>query len=186
MQPHVGVARHRAVGALAAVLLGSLVVTACSSREDTQRLPPIQHGSVAAPTSQSQDPPVDFTGTTLDGKVISLSDYRGHVVFVDVWATWCEPCVEEMVVLARVARRKPSARVIGIDVLDDKDKANAFVRDHQIPFPIVFDPSKTVVSQVHGLFSGSLPAGMFVDRDGHMFVTSRLTADQLETYFETL
>lgn len=180
--------RYRFVGAVVAVLLTVLAIPACTSGAgDAQRLPPIRHGSVELPTTSRLDPPVEFTGETLEGDTISLSDYRGRVVFVDVWATWCDPCVEEMPTLARAARRHPDAQFIGIDILDDKEKAEAFVRDHDIGFPIIFDPSKRVVSQVHGLFSGSLPASMFVDKGGHMFLNShQFTLGQLETYLTTL
>jgi thiol-disulfide isomerase/thioredoxin len=97
------------------------------------------------------------------GPLISLSDYRGEVVVLNFWASWCVPCREEMPNLERAWRefRPQRVTVLGLNVADDYDDAAAFLRTLGITYPNVFDPeqSRLTAYQVSGL-----PTTVFIDR----------------------
>lgn len=64
----------------------------------------------------------DFSGRTLDGKLVSLKDFKGQVVYVDVWATWCGPCVEEIPYAKKLQRAFQEDKVIFLNVSLDSDR----------------------------------------------------------------
>jgi thiol-disulfide isomerase/thioredoxin len=100
--------------------------------------------------------PGPVVGTTLDGRRTSLSDYRGKVVVVNVWGSWCGPCRAEAPILAAAARDHADDGVVflGINSRDaGEDKARAFERRFQLPYDSIFDPG----GQTLLAFSGTLP-----------------------------
>ena len=89
----------------------------------------------------------DFTLPTLDGGgAVSLREYRGDVVYVAFWASWCIPCREEMPHLMQLweQHRDAGFQVIGINVDDDVDAARQFAADYGIKFPLVRDEDRAV------------------------------------------
>ena len=85
-----------------------------------------------------------FTLPLLDCRLtaaMSLADYRGDVVYLTFWASWCEPCRQEMPYLAQLWQRHHEAglQVIGINVDEDLAAAQQFAQDHDLPFPLVQD-----------------------------------------------
>ena len=114
--------------------------------------------------------------TDMDDKPVSLAAFKGKVVLVNFWATWCPPCRREFPSMERL-RRKLAAEdfvVLGVDVGEDPDTISAFVStlDLQPEFPIVLDRDSTALSAwpVRGL-----PTTFIVDRQG------RLVEGKLET-----
>jgi|SRR6516225_3761398 cytochrome c biogenesis protein CcmG/thiol:disulfide interchange protein DsbE len=82
--------------------------------------------------------------TLLDGKSSKLTDYRGKVVVLNFWATWCPPCVEETPGLIQLQRRIASRNgvVLGVSVDEDEAAYRKFLQDHGINYPTSRDPSK--------------------------------------------
>ena len=85
----------------------------------------------------------DFTATTLTGSRLSFSSYRGKVVVLNFWGSWCVPCREEAPTLADVAAQYQPSGVafLGVDVRDTTASAEAFARSFGITYPSVSDPS---------------------------------------------
>ena len=113
----------------------------------------------------------DFSGTTLTGSRLSFSSYRGRVVVLNFWGSWCGPCREEAPALAVTARQYRQAGVafLGVDVRDDTASALAFAREFGISYPSVNDSS----SQITLDFTAAVPiAGtpttLVIDRTGHI------------------
>jgi peroxiredoxin len=109
----------------------------------------------------------DFTLELLGGGQVTLSDLRGKVVLVNLWATWCPPCREEMPAIEKVYR---SYRGLGLEVLavnttnqDQETDVIAFVNDLGLTFPIPLD-RPGLVSTAYQL--RGLPTTFFVDRRG--------------------
>ena len=93
-------------------------------------------------------PTPDFTLTDPDGKKISLKDFRGKTIFLNFWATWCEPCREEMPAMEKLYQehRNNNFVVLAVNVKDRRQEALAFVKELKLTYPIAFDPNGEVAS----------------------------------------
>ncbi len=82
----------------------------------------------------------DFTLPALDGGTIALRDYRGRVVLLNFWATWCTPCKDEMPLLDAVHREYgPQVVVLAVNAGESADVVQRFVAEHQLQLPIALD-----------------------------------------------
>jgi len=95
----------------------------------------------------------------------TLSEYRGDVVYVTFWASWCTPCREEMPFLSALWQRHRDAglQVIGINVDEDLEAARAFAKDFNIEFPLVWDEDRAV-SKLYRV--AGYPSHYVLDRRG--------------------
>ena len=105
-----------------------------------------------------------------DGKTVSLEQFRGKLVFVNFWATWCPPCREEMPSLVDLARQVHPDDVVFLTVSVDEgwDEVNQFFDQTQLgvlPFVNVLDAEKTVAQQYK---AEKFPESFVIDRDGSM------------------
>ncbi|MEO0054560.1 MAG: hypothetical protein RLZZ50_507 [Verrucomicrobiota bacterium] len=109
-----------------------------------------------------------FKETATDGTVVDLAAYRGKVVLVDFWATWCGPCVGELphVKEAYEKHHATGFEVIGVSLDQDGDKLAAFTKENAMPWPQIFDGQgwKSKLAQAYGI--RSIPATFLLDRDG--------------------
>ena len=106
----------------------------------------------------------EFTLRTLDGsKSYSLSDFRGSVVLVDFWASWCAPCKRSLPRLAQIERSHKNVRVVTINIDDDRGNALSFFRRLNIPILSLFDPEKTVAAKYD---VPEMPSALIVDKSG--------------------
>src|SRR5687768_9279585 len=108
----------------------------------------------------------DFTLPTVDGQQVSLEAYRGKVVFLNFWATWCIPCREEMPALERLHQTYHQSQdfaVISIDYKESAEQVKAFFQKHALSFPALLDESGSVSRDY--LVSG-MPTTYLIGRDG--------------------
>ncbi len=113
----------------------------------------------------------DFTGTTLTGSRLSFSSYRGRVVVLNFWGSWCAPCREEAPTLAVAAEqyRQDGVAFIGVDVRDSTASALAFVRDYGIPYPSVNDSGSVITLDFTAVVPiAGTPTTLVIDRTGHI------------------
>jgi thiol-disulfide isomerase/thioredoxin len=106
-----------------------------------------------------------LTGTTLTGGSLTASAYAaGSPLVINVWASWCSPCREEIPLLARAARR--GVRVLGIDERDAPDRARSFAADRHASYPSLSDPEGHLLSSLHPLPQTGIPSTLVVAADG--------------------
>ena len=101
----------------------------------------------------------------VDGKSGHLSDYRGKIVVLNYWATWCPPCVEETPALIELNKRISSRNgvVLGVSVDEDEQAYKKFIQDHGINFPTSRDASKKSAQDYGTLM---YPETYIIDRKG--------------------
>jgi thiol-disulfide isomerase/thioredoxin len=127
-------------------------------------------GIITAVAPADREKPGEVAGETLDGQDVSLEQYAGKVVVVNVWGSWCAPCRKEAPMLADAAREWADKDVVflGINTRDQsKAAAEAFVRRFDIPYDSLYDPQgRTLLSFRDSLAMSSIPSTVVVDADG--------------------
>lgn len=125
----------------------------------------------------------DFTLESLDGTKVALSDYRGNVVVLNFWASWCAPCRAEIPDLeaAYQAYKDEGLVILGINVEESRQKIDPFVIEFGITYPVLLDEQGQVMNEYRAL---GLPMSLVLDQEGMIQVRHMglLTADQLEKY----
>jgi peroxiredoxin len=112
-------------------------------------------------------PAPDFTLPDLEGKLKNLADFRGRVVVLNFWATWCPPCIDEMPSLERLhqAMADRGVAVIAVSVDERFSDVPAFVEKFDLTFSVLYDEGKKV-SRKYQTFK--YPETYILDREGRL------------------
>lgn len=111
-------------------------------------------------------PMPNFSLPNLSGKgTFSLKNFKGKVVIIDFWASWCEPCKVELPALMKLygTYKKKGLEVLGVNLDDSKDNAAAFLKEHKIVLPMAHDEGKKLATQVD---VKAMPTSLILDRKG--------------------
>jgi len=115
----------------------------------------------ARPTQMNKPAP-DFTvsdGTT----TVHLASYRGQIVLLNFWATWCPPCVQEMPALIQLHHDRPDLAILAVSIDEDPDAYNRFITRHRVDFTTVRDPNQSAARLYH---TEGWPETYIIDRQG--------------------
>jgi thiol-disulfide isomerase/thioredoxin len=115
-----------------------------------------------------------------------LGQVRGTPLVVNFWASWCDPCEEEMPMLAEAARTHGDRiQFLGVDILDTREPARAFIARFEVPYPNVLDPMGETRNAVGSI---GQPVTVFYAADGSVLrkIDGQLTADELGTALQEL
>lgn len=142
------------LGAITLVVLLVVVIAVAKSRTTAGKI--IVNGDKAP----------DFRLSALDGRMFSLSDFKGKAVIVHFWATWCPPCVEEMPTLTNFHKLMQTQDAVLLAVSVDEGGANAvggFLHRNKLSIPVLLDPDRSIAGS-YGTFK--FPETYFIDRKG--------------------
>jgi peroxiredoxin len=122
-------------------------------------------GTVSA--LETGGPAPDFRLADLTGKQVALSDYKGKVVVLDFWASWCGPCREELPVLERLNKSYAGQGlvVLGVNIDNQASAAKDFLKKLPVTFPVVHDAEKQVAKQ---FAPPTMPSSYIIDRSGKL------------------
>ena len=120
--------------------------------------------SLASSGLAGQDAP-DFVLKSASGSNLRLSEYRGDVVMINFWATWCGPCRQEMPLLNDLYLRykRVGFSLLGVNIDDDSSRAMEMAEELGVSFPVLFDDRKEV-SRLYQV--EAMPVTVLVDREG--------------------
>ena len=125
---------------------------------------------IAYDPPESRGRPGPLAGTELmdPAKTVSLDDFTGKVVVINVWGQWCAPCRTEITQLQKVydATRAAGVAFLGIDVRDNnRDAASDFIVDRKVTFPSIYDPSMRTMIAFGGKYPTTvIPSTVVLDR----------------------
>lgn len=168
-------ARSRAVLSTAGVAVAALVLSACSSGgtsggSGNTNFITGSDGIATVKKGDRQAAP-DLSGKTIDGKTLNTADYKGKVLVVNVWGSWCSPCRAEADNLVQVAKATADKDVqfVGLNTRDTStDPAVAFEKKYQVPYPSLYDPTGLLMLRFKKgtLNPQAIPSTIVIDRDG--------------------
>ena len=162
--------RHRFLLLLVAACL--LALAGCSSLDDAGDKGFVTgDGQVTRLAVSERDAPIDYEGEDLEGKPLSLSDYRGTPLVVVVWGSWCGPCrAEAPDVVAASKDLAGQAEMVGLDIRDPSTaQARAFVRTFDVPYPSFYSPDGKAMLPFSGVLTpNSIPSFVVLDEEGRV------------------
>lgn len=128
-------------------------------------------------------PASNFTLKSSEGENFRLSEYRGQVVMINFWASWCGPCRQEMPLLDELYQKyEPMGfTIFGVNVEQERELAEQILRDIPVNFPILFDDNNTV-SEDYDV--DAMPATVLVDRNGEVRFMHRGYKPGYEDHYE--
>jgi peroxiredoxin len=121
----------------------------------------------AAFAADASGPAPAFTLSAVDGSQGTLSQYKGQVVMLNFWATWCGPCQQEMPLLDQMYKKyKPAGfTLIGVNVDKDAPPVKALLARKPVSFPVFLDPASQVSKAYH---VDEMPSSVIIDRKGEI------------------
>lgn len=163
---------------LLAILLGTLFI-GCRSPETT---PPATPDTTTTSATVAMDPDTSTVGVsalprpapdlawpTLEGDTLRLADLRGQLVLLNVWATWCPPCIAEIPDLANLYEdlHADGLTIVGLSVdAEGAEVVRPFADEHPMPYPVALDPDASSTEHLGGIYS--LPTTLLIDPDGQI------------------
>jgi peroxiredoxin len=123
--------------------------------------------AVPALAADMGKPAPQFDLPSRDGKDVSLAQYRGQVVMINFWASWCGPCRQEMPLLESMYKTygKRGFVLLGVNVEPDSNAANNWLKQTPVSFPVLYD-TQSKVSQLYNVTG--MPTTVMIDRKGNV------------------
>ncbi|MGC4910653.1 TlpA family protein disulfide reductase [Streptomyces cyaneofuscatus] len=189
--------RRRFTLLAATAVAGALTLTACGDGNTAQGGGNTNFvtgkGGISRVAKEERPDAPKLQGESLDGKPLDLADYKGRVVVLNVWGSWCGPCRLEAKYFAKVSEETADQGVqfIGINTRDaQKDPAINFEKDYGVTYPSFFDPiGKLILRFPKGTVNPkAIPSTVVVDREGKIAARTLqpLDAEQLHEMIDPI
>ena len=169
--------------AVVAIVVGVVAAVMRSNEPAPQVAVPVLPDA-GGPGVQVDDPAADFTVELLDGTVFNLDDHPtgdGRPVFLNLWASWCVPCRNEMPAIQAASERWPSVYFLGVAVEDDPTAAADFAEEIGVTYPLAIDETD-IVNVAYPHFG--LPATFLIAEDGT--IASQVFGEVVESEIDSL
>lgn len=188
--------RRRVALLAAGAAVAALTLSACgdgaSGGSAQTRFVQGKNGVDTVKKDQRQPAP-ELSGESTTGKKLDVADYKGKVVILNVWGSWCGPCIAEAPNFAKVANetKDKGVQFLGINTRDsEKSQATSFEEEHKVPYPSLFDPTGRLMLRFPkgSLNPQSIPSTIAIDRHGKIAARSigPLAEDDLRKMVEPL
>ena len=124
---------------------------------------------------------LDFKLKDLNGKDVSLSDFKGKKVFLNFWASWCRPCKDEMPDIEKLygSTKDTDLVILAVNIGEDKATAKSFMENNKLNFTVLLDSNQSVAAQYS---ISAIPTSFFIDKKGNIVSTVRggMTLEQMK------
>jgi len=122
---------------------------------------------LCASNAQAAKRASNFQVQDLNGKSVKLSDYRGKVVYLDFWASWCRPCVKSFPWMQKMQSRHGNKGlvILAVNLDDNKTDAWNFLKEHRSNFKILHDPRGSIAEKYQ---VNAMPSSFLIDRQGRI------------------
>lgn len=121
----------------------------------------------------------DFTLTDMDGRKVNLSDYRGKIVFLNFWTTWCRYCKLEMPDFEEAHnqfKKNGNVVILAVNVKEKKKQVEDFIKEYRLTFPVLLDAAGEVSAGLYGV--DSYPITFIINPDGSVYNLIRGMTDK--------
>ncbi|MCJ7691638.1 MAG: TlpA family protein disulfide reductase, partial [Clostridiaceae bacterium] len=157
--------------------------SATPSTESTTEIEPASDES----TAPDKTPALDFKLKDLNGKEVSLSDFKGKKVFLNFWASWCPPCKAEMPDIEEVYNETKDSDlvIIAINVGESRDTAKSFIEENNFNFKVLLDSDENISNQYKLL---GYPTSYFIDTEGNIvsMKSGYMTLEEMKAHINEL
>ena len=152
----------RFFASLATAVLFGLAFSGCSTT-------PTAVKAASVKPDKDRKPAPDFALKDADGKVVKLSDFKGKVVLLDFWATWCGPCKIEIPWFIEFQQKygKQGLQVVGVSIDDTVDKLKPYVSQMKMNYMVLQGLDQDALQDAYGPMFG-IPVTVLISRDGKM------------------
>jgi peroxiredoxin len=122
-------------------------------------------GAAATQGKEMNEPAPDFTLKSRSGENLRLEDFRGQVVMLNFWASWCGPCRQEMPLMDTIYEQYKDLgfTVLAVNVDENREEAHRFLDKVPVSYPILYDPESRVSEQYN---VQAMPTTVMIDRNG--------------------
>ncbi len=157
-----------AVGALAYAFVPKLPPPSSATGAEADATGATSAGDGVCPAG-AKKANLDFTVTDMNGQKVRLADYKGKVILLDFWATWCPPCKAEIpgFVELQDAYHDKGLQVIGVSVDDTPDKLKPFATEFKMNYPVLVGLDRDDLQDAYGPMWG-IPTTFLIARDGRI------------------
>ena len=162
---------HKKYFRIAVAALVASTLAACGGAGSTAETGYVSgDGSTVLVAQDKREAPIQLSGTTLEDQPLDVSTWRGDVVVINLWASWCAPCRSEAVTLEKVAKQLAPENVhfFGLNTRDGKAAAIAFSKRFPVGYPSIQDQDGALTLVFGNLGPAATPTTIILDRQGRV------------------
>jgi thiol-disulfide isomerase/thioredoxin len=130
---------------------------------------------------------IDFKLKDLNGKEVSLSDYKGKKVFLNFWASWCPPCKAEMPEMEKLYQETKDSDlvILAVNLSEDKSTVQNFIKNNKYTFSVLLDSDNAAAMKYQVV---SIPTSYFIDKEGNVVAKhiGSMTLENMKSYIDNI